>query len=324
VNGKDLKVLLECWLDCYVTEATNPQPANEARGVDPYTLRWLPGEGALYHDVYLGTDANAVANAGHGSPEFMGTVSEANFAPFGLEWETTYYWQIDEVGPACPKQGEVWSFTTSTYSEPNFPLVGHWKFDDGSGGTAIDSAGTNNGTLNGNPTWTAGLFDGALSFDGTGDYVSVAPIVPLIGNTVTAQAWIRLSEYAGMWSPILTQNIVNNGYYLYVPFGKPSFYIVEGPYSVEAISPEVINADQWYYVAGTNDASNLKLYIDGQLKDSASSTGFLGVNNIAKIGGGPGSSLYFTGIIDDVRIYDRVLTAGEIEWLYKNMFLYGP
>jgi hypothetical protein len=45
-------------------------------------------------------------------------------------------------------------------------LVAHWKFDDGSGNTATDSAGTNNGTLNGDPTWTAGRINGALSFDG--------------------------------------------------------------------------------------------------------------------------------------------------------------
>ncbi|MHC4113084.1 MAG: FN3 associated domain-containing protein, partial [Planctomycetota bacterium] len=74
-------------------------------------------------------------------------------------------------------------------------LVAHWKFDDGSGITAIDSTGTNNGTLNGDPTWTTGRVDGALSFDGDGDYVAVAPIAALTGDTLTAQAWIRLDEF---------------------------------------------------------------------------------------------------------------------------------
>ena len=303
--------------DCNVTEATNPEPANQATCVNPnMTLSWVPGEGTLNHDVYLGTDANAVANAGHLSQEFMGTVSEAHFDPCSVEWETTYYWRIDEVGYIGTAQGYLWSFTTCNDFSSN--LVGWWKFDDGSGGTATDSAGTNNGTLNGDPTWATGRFDGALSFDGNGDYVSVAPIVPLTGNTVTAQAWIRLDKYAGIYNPILTQNTGNNGYYFDVTSGKPSFHIVVSPSYVQAISPEVINTDQWYYVAGTNDGSNLKLYIDGQLEDSAFSTGFLGVNNIAKIGGEPGSSLYFTGIIDDVRIYDRALTAGEILQLYQE------
>jgi hypothetical protein len=192
-------------------------------------------------------------------------------------------------------------------------LVAHWKFDDGAGGTATDSAGTNNGTLIGDPTWTTGRFDGALNFDGIGDYVSVAPIAPLIGNTVTAQAWIRLSEFSGMWTPILTQNLGNNGYYFYVYTGKPSFYIVVSPSYVQTISPELINLNQWYHVAGTNDGSNLKLYVDGQLKDSVSSTGFLGVNNNANIGSEPVSPLYFNGLIDDVRIYDRAVSESEFQ-----------
>ena len=191
-------------------------------------------------------------------------------------------------------------------------LVAHWKFDDGTGGTATDSAGTNNGTLHGGPTWTTGRFDGALSFDGVDDYVSAAAIVPLTGNTVTVQAWIRLSENAGMWSPILTQN-AGNGYYFYVESGRPSFYIVVSPVYVQAISPEVVNADQWYHVAGTNDGSNLKLYVDGRLKDGVSSSGFFGVNSIAKIGGEPGSSFYFTGLIDDVRIYNRAVSESEFQ-----------
>ena len=193
-------------------------------------------------------------------------------------------------------------------------LVAHWKFDDGSGGTAIDSAGTNNGTLVGDPTWTAGRVDGALSLDGSGDYVSAAPVAPLAGVNVTAQAWVRVDEFAGIWNPILTQHdLSNNGYYFYVSSGTPAFYIVVGVSFVQVISTEAINADQWYHVAGTNDGSNLKLYVDGELKDSAVSTGFLGVNYNAYIGSEPVSPLYYTGLIDDVRIYNRAVSESEFQ-----------
>jgi hypothetical protein len=194
-------------------------------------------------------------------------------------------------------------------------LVAHWKFDDGSGGTATDSAGTNNGTLNGNPTWTAGRIDGALSFDGTGDYVSLAPISVLTGDTVTAQAWIRVSDLTGS-NPILTQNIFSmtkDGYYFQVSGSRPTFYVINGFTSAQAISPEIINADQWYHVAGTNDGSNLKLYVDGLLKSSVSSTGFTGVNNNAYIGSDSISGLYYTGLIDDVRIYNRAVSESELQ-----------
>ncbi|MHC4313347.1 MAG: lamin tail domain-containing protein, partial [Planctomycetota bacterium] len=191
-------------------------------------------------------------------------------------------------------------------------LYAHWKFDDGSGNTAIDSAGTNNGTLVGNPSWTTGRFEGALSFDGAGDYVSVAPIAPLIGNTVTAQAWIRTSEDAGIWNPIMTQN-AGNGYYFYINSGRPAFYLVVGASYVQAISSDTINPNEWYHVAGTNDGSYMKLYIDGQLKDSDSSTGFLGVNSNAYIGCELNSSLYYYGLIDDVRIYNRAVSESEFQ-----------
>ncbi|MHC4735499.1 MAG: LamG-like jellyroll fold domain-containing protein, partial [Planctomycetota bacterium] len=72
-----------------------------------------------------------------------------------------------------------------------------------------------------------------------------------------------------------------------------------------------MNTDQWYHVAATNDGSTLKLYVDGRLKDSASSTGLTGVNHNAYIGGEPNTTLYYTGLIDDVRIYDRAVSESE-------------
>ncbi|MDH4240989.1 MAG: lamin tail domain-containing protein, partial [Phycisphaerae bacterium] len=192
-------------------------------------------------------------------------------------------------------------------------LVAHWKFDDGSGGTAIDSAGGNNGTLGGDPTWVAGRINGALSFDGAGDYVVAAPVAALAGDTFTAQAWIRTSEFAGIWNPILTHNTGGNGYYFYVSSGRPAFYVVVGGSFVEVVSSESINADQWYHIAGTNDGSNMKLYIDGQLKDSADSTGFLGVSSNINIGREPVSPLYYNGLIDEVCIHNRPLSESEFQ-----------
>jgi hypothetical protein len=194
-------------------------------------------------------------------------------------------------------------------------LVAYWKFDEGSGGTATDSAGTNNGVLVGDTTWTTGRVDGALSFDGDGDYVAVSPIAVLTGNTLTAQAWIRVSNL-GAFNPILTQNVYsmsNDGYYLYVFDGCPTFFVVKSFVgSAKAASPEPINADQWYHVAGTNDGTRLKLYVNGQLKASVPSGGGLtGVNNNAYIGCESISPYYYTGLIDDVRIYDRAVSESE-------------
>ena len=199
-----------------------------------------------------------------------------------------------------------------------FNPVSSWKFDEAGGTTAYDSTGFNHGTVYG-AQWTTGKVGGALSFDGDGDYVEVDAIAPLAGDTLTAQAWIQFDEFAGLWNPVLTQSkpsMTNDGYYLYVVNGKPSFYVIDGFNYSHAISPETINADQWYHVTVTNDGSTLKLYVDGQLKDITSSTGFTGVNHNAYIG--YVSALYYNGLIDDVRIYDRALSADEIQQLYES------
>jgi hypothetical protein len=210
------------------------------------------------------------------------------------------------------------------YADPRFVEPGYlslitcWKLDETDGTTAYDSVGQNHGTVYG-AQWTTGQVGGALSFDGDGDYVEVDAIAPLAGDTLTAQAWIQFDEFAGLWNPVLTQaSMTNDGYYLYVVNGKPSFYVIDGFNYSHAISPETINADQWYHVAVTNDGSTLKLYVNGLLKASVSSSGFTGVNQNAYIGCVPAINLYYNGLIDDVRIYDRALYAEEIQQVYES------
>jgi hypothetical protein len=193
-------------------------------------------------------------------------------------------------------------------------LVAHWKFDDGIGGTAIDSVGTNNGTLIGNPAWTAGRIDGALSFDGDGDYVSVNPIAALAGANFTVQAWIRVDESAGAWNAVLTQHdLSNDGCYFYIANDKPTFYIIRNPGFAQVLSSESVIANKWYHIAATNDGSDLKLYVDGQLKQSASSAGLTGTSYDAYIGCEIISPLYYNGLIDDLRIYNRAISESEFQ-----------
>jgi len=193
-------------------------------------------------------------------------------------------------------------------------LFAHWKFDEGSGTTATDSAGTNNGALIGPPTWTTGRIDGALSFD-DGDYVVAAPVAPLASDTFSAQAWIRTDESAGLIIPFLTQirSSDSYGFYFYIYNDKPDVYIYDSSGSANANSTQTLNANQWYHVAVTNDGSDLKLYVDGLLKDSDSSTGLTGVNENVYIGHDPVTSTYYMGLIDDVRIHDRAITESEFK-----------
>jgi len=83
-------------------------------------LSWSPGDYAVSHQVYFGTDEEAVKSANAGSPEYEGTkaLGSQSYDPGKLAWETTYYWRVDEVNsvnPDSPWIGSIWSFTTADF-----------------------------------------------------------------------------------------------------------------------------------------------------------------------------------------------------------------
>ncbi len=100
--------------------AYNPNPANGATytQIDP-NLSWRPGEYAAEHDVYFGTSFNDVNNANTSTAViYKGRQSDATYIPGTLDFNTNYYWRIDEVNDAHPDKlwkGEVWSFTTGNF-----------------------------------------------------------------------------------------------------------------------------------------------------------------------------------------------------------------
>jgi hypothetical protein len=102
--------------------ATSPSPAHGS----PYAaqdvpLQWLAGDEATSHDVYFGTDAQAVANADTTTAGIYRKrlpVETTSYDPGVLEWGKTYYWRVDEINPAnseSPWKGSLWSFTTANF-----------------------------------------------------------------------------------------------------------------------------------------------------------------------------------------------------------------
>jgi len=102
-------------------KASSPSPRGGSVDVkQPTTLSWGPGDSAASHDVYFGTDEEAVRNATTSSPEYKGskTLGDEIYDPGNLEWEATYYWRVDEINtgnPDSPWVGNVWSFTTAGF-----------------------------------------------------------------------------------------------------------------------------------------------------------------------------------------------------------------
>jgi hypothetical protein len=83
-------------------------------------LSWSPGLYAGSHQLYFGSEADAVKNADTSSPEYKGTIDlgSESYEPGTLPWNTTYYWRVDEVNdtnPDSPWTGNLWSFTTANF-----------------------------------------------------------------------------------------------------------------------------------------------------------------------------------------------------------------
>ena len=102
-------------------KANSPSPSNGATGTKMTPiLRWGAGDFATSHEVYFGTDANAVKNATTASPEYIGpkALGDENYDPGKLAWFTQYFWRIDEVNainPESPWIGNLWTFTTGDF-----------------------------------------------------------------------------------------------------------------------------------------------------------------------------------------------------------------
>ncbi len=101
--------------------ASGANPSNGAVDVKHTPiLTWNAGEAAVSHEVYFGPDEDAVRNANTGSPEYKGTrdLGSESYDPGKLEWNTTYYWRVDEVNNVnadSPWTGGAWSFTTANF-----------------------------------------------------------------------------------------------------------------------------------------------------------------------------------------------------------------
>jgi len=96
----------------------SPKPANGATGV-PMTaqLSWTPATNAISHDVYFGTEKDAVKNATTASPEYKGNkpLGSESLDPRKLAWHSNYYWRVDAVYNSGPAKGLVWSFATTNF-----------------------------------------------------------------------------------------------------------------------------------------------------------------------------------------------------------------
>jgi parallel beta-helix repeat protein len=218
-------------------------------------------------------------------------------------------------------------------------LVGYWKFDEGTGSTVYDSSGNdNNGTVYG-ATWVDGKIGKALSLDGIDDYVMIPDSSSLRVQSFTLQAWIYMTvrPYQAGHPGHPHVCIINKMHFYNSPaiagykldFEYPTatddtlvISIGDGTaqrFLVQYNSINDLTLNQWHQVVGTYNGSTAKLYIDGQLKASnQGSYTILHDNTPLCFSREISQPVYdgFNGIMDNIMIYNRSLSADDIMTLH--------
>jgi len=254
--------------------------------------------------------------------------SKNNFKPSLLEILKGWAFLFLVVGLLMFSANENAFADNCTLGQLTCGLVSYWAFDEGSGNLAHDVSGNGNtGTLKNNPLWVTGQADPyALSFNG-GSYVDMGNINSFTGTSAfSVSFWFKFQALpgSGTWERFISKE---------GPGGNPRqgwlifFNGNTGQICLErwqdglnndtcTSTASAINTNTWHHFVVTYDGSTMTSYLDGVVSSSSSSNLSIHDNtldfNVGSLNGG--SSL--TGIMDDVRVYNRALVALDVQSLY--------
>ena len=216
-------------------------------------------------------------------------------------------------------------------------IVGYWRLNEtapSSGSTITAQIGAD-GTLSTDNGVSSkegeGIIDKGLSLDGTLDYVQIGDLAALRPSSVTFSAWVKFSDL----SP-LEQFLGGfgdsglKGYWLGFAGGFLRFSAADGTNLIQLSSTIAGNINQWYHLVGTHEAGSTKIYVDGVEKNTDSSVvgnlDYTGVPAGFRLGNiqGNNASRFLRGTIDEVAVWNTVLSEDEIFLIYhrqKSKFL---
>jgi hypothetical protein len=234
------------------------------------------------------------------------------------------------------KSGSITGSTTLTVSSSSSSgLVSWWKFDDGTGTTAVDSSGNGNtlSLVNG-ISWVAGKIGGAISANGTNQYATEPGINLSATNTVTVAFWANRT-YSTTVESVMLESSTNYNYsttgFGFFPDDTQCQGIqaaLHGNVGYSANCYVQPSSGVWHHLAIIYDktqagTAQTALYIDGvlqtptsNLNDTAQNTNSFG-NNPIYLFSRAGSQFLNAGKMDDLRIYNRALSATEIQQLFQ-------
>lgn len=235
-----------------------------------------------------------------------------------------------DAAPPPPPPRDAAPVVDMTVSPPpstlNNGLVGRWKLDEGMGTSTADSSGSgNNGALTG-ATWVTAGYPGAdyanpaaLRFDGN-DHVQLGTMrLPANNRAQTLSLWLNyasIPDANGQVCLAITDGQAG-GERLKLGFKEgrlAAFKSGNPPTLVDAAPP----APGWHHLVYTYDGTTNRLYVDGTQRATSTTAPDTGPASNARLGANFDGSEPFTGLLDEVRVYDRALSAAEVAMLFAG------
>ncbi len=239
------------------------------------------------------------------------------YTDVALQPSTKYYYRLEAANTAGTS-GYIQTVSGQTFAQSNLTgIVGYWRMDEASGGTIFDSSSTGQtGTIVGETTRVPGIVGpGALSFHGTGMAISQVQMLDkpawnfTASQSFTVGAWIDPERLIGKTVGVVAKSAdITPNYGIYI--NASNQWQFEGATPINGSTATL----GWQYVTIVQDAAANKryLYVNGNLVGSGAAQDASGKGDLW-LGTARGSSVYFPGMIDDVRIYNLALSQSQIK-----------
>lgn len=204
-----------------------------------------------------------------------------------------------------------------------------WKMNENDGSVAFDSTENNNHGFIHGAEWSTGINESALFFDGS-NYIKVneSNSLNIDGDQLTLETWVKWNETpsnADEWANIIFKETDSSwGPHYQIQHNRHNEHFEFTISTIESDnvylwSTTEIQKDVWYYVVGTYDGNQMRIYINGTLENTKTVSGnFITSTNPVYIGSRSGIERFFNGTIDEVNIYNYVLTPSEILQRYNQ------
>jgi len=295
-----------------------------------------PASGATVSGT-MTVSASASDNVGVAGVQFQldgaNAGAEVTAAPYQISWDTTTATNgshsltaraRDAAGNTTTSAAVAVTVSNSSPPPPPPPppsgsgLVAAYSFNENTGSTVHDASGNNNtGTISAAQWTSSGRYGSALSFNGASSILTVADSPTLDLTTgLTLEAWVNPSATPQGWQAVLFKEMPGDGaYFLYRSgYGPVPVAGIFSGVERQILGTSGPGVNTWTHLAFTYDGAVERLYVNGVQVSSRAQTGAIQTSTgVLHIGGDDLWGEYFQGLIDEIRIYNRALSAAEVQ-----------